>query len=70
MSPRTYEILLLFALFPLLLLSLGGIGISLIACEMHFAAVDGMRDKQASADRQRWFYSYCRFLATTLRWIA
>jgi hypothetical protein len=58
--------LLIIWLTPLLLIPLAGIGLHRMLCEMHVAAVDGMRDKQASSDRQGWAYNYCKFMAVNL----
>ena len=44
--------LLLVLLIPLLLMPLAAVGIHVTLCEMHVTAVDGMRDKKASTERQ------------------
>ena len=59
--------LLLVILAPLFVIPLAAIGLQVLTCELHVAAVDGMRDKQASADRQGWWYGYCNSMAAHLR---
>jgi hypothetical protein len=61
------KFLLFVILFPLLLIPLAAVGIHLMACDMHVSAVDGMRDKEASAERKGWFYDSCSIIAATMR---
>jgi hypothetical protein len=61
------KFLLLVVLVPILLVPLAAVGIQVTLCEMHVTAVDGMRDKKASTERQGPFYSYCNFMAAALR---
>ena len=58
--------LLVIFLLPLLLIPLAAVGLNVMACDMHVTAVDGMRNKQASAQRQSWFYNYCNLMAGAL----
>ena len=51
--------LLVIIAAPFLIVPLAAISFQMAACDMHVTAVDGMRDKRASAERQGWFYSYC-----------
>ena len=59
--------LLVIILLPLLLIPLAAIGLNVLACDMHVTGVDSMRNKQASAQRQGWFYNYCNLMAGALR---
>ena len=61
------KLLLFILLIPILLIPFAAVGIHVTLCEMHVTAVDGMRDKQASTERQGPFYSYCNFMASALR---
>jgi hypothetical protein len=57
---------MLIILAPFLLIPLAAIGLQVMACDLHVAAIDGMRNKQTSAERQGWFYGYCNFMAVNL----
>jgi hypothetical protein len=61
------RILLVIILAPFFLIPLAAIGLQVVACDLHVTAVDGMRDKQASTERQGWFYGYCSLMAANLR---
>ena len=61
------RILLVIILAPFLLIPLAAIGLQVIACDLHVTAVDGMRNRQTSAERQGWFYGYCNLMAAGLR---
>ena len=57
------RILLVIVLAPFFLIPLAAIGLQAVACDLHVTAVDGMRDKKASTERQGWFYGYCNLMA-------
>ncbi len=59
--------LLLLLLVPLLLMPIAAVGFHLMACGVRVTSVDKMQDQRAQSERQRWFYSYCRFMAAPLR---
>jgi hypothetical protein len=61
------RILLVIILAPFVLIPLAAIGLQVVACDLHVTAVDGMRNRQASAERQGWFYGYCNLMAAGLR---
>ena len=61
------KILLVIVLAPFFLIPLAAIGLQVVACDLHVTAVEGMRDKQASTERQGPFYSYCTFMGAALR---
>jgi hypothetical protein len=61
------KFLLVIILLPLLLIPLAAVGLNVLACDMHVTAMDGIRDKQASTQRQGWFYNYCNLMAGALR---
>jgi hypothetical protein len=61
------RILLIIVLAPFLLIPLAAIGLQVVACDLHVTAVDGMRDKKVSTERQGWFYGYCNLMAASLR---
>jgi hypothetical protein len=61
------RILLVIILAPFVLIPLAAIGLQAVACDLHVTAVDGMRNRQASAERQGWFYGYCNLMAAGLR---
>jgi len=61
------RILLVIVLAPSFIISLAAIGLQVVACDLHVTAVDRMRDKKASTERQGWFYGYCNLMAARLR---
>jgi hypothetical protein len=61
------KILLVIILLPLLFIPVAAVGLHVLACDMHVAGVDNMRNKQASASRQGSFYDYCKLMAGALR---
>ena len=62
------KLVLVIVLAPFLLIPLAAIGLQVVACDLHVTAVDGMRNKKASTERQGWFYGYCNVMAAGLRW--
>lgn len=62
------KFVLVIVLAPFLLIPLAAIGLQVVACDLHVTAVDGMRNKKASTERQGWFYGYCNVMAAGLRW--
>jgi len=61
------RILLVIILAPFVLIPVAAIGLQVVACDLHVTAVDGMRNREASAERQGWFYDYCKLTAGGLR---
>ena len=61
------KLLLVMILAPFLVISLAAVGLQVVACDLHVTAVNGMRDKKASAERQGWFYGYCNLIAASWR---
>jgi hypothetical protein len=59
--------LLVIILAPFFIIPLAAISFQMVACDMHVTAVDGMRDKRATTERQGWFYGYCSLMAASIR---
>ncbi len=61
------RILLIIILAPFVFIPLAAIVLQAVACDLHVTAVDGMRNRRASAERQGWFYGYCNLMTAGLR---